>query len=314
MSSCAKVESLTQEVMHPTRPVRPRRSALSIPAANLRALSKAFELDADVFIFDLEDSVAEGKKREARDILKRHFETSVSFQGRAERVIRVNGAGSTHFERDLDLVIACRPDAVLLPKVETPETIIETADRLAEHDGLEGIRIWAMIETPKAVLNAGALAAAADMRCSRLEVFVIGLNDLRKETGVLPRPGRVHLLPWMMQILLAARAYGLGVLDSVCNDFSDMEAFAAECDEARAMGFDGKMLIHPSQIEPANRAFGPSPQALEDARRIVEAFADPSAEGRGVLSIDGRMVERLHLEQARHLLHHHEITTRRTNP
>lgn len=305
---------MAQGVMRPTRPVRPRRSALSIPAANPRALSKAFELDADVFIFDLEDSVAEEKKGEARDNLKRHFETPVSFRVEAERVIRVNGTGSTHFKRDLDLVIACRPDAVLLPKVETPGVILETADRLAEHEGLEGVRIWAMIETPKAVLNVGVIAEAADTPGSRLEAFVIGLNDLRKETGVLPERSRVHLLPWMMQILLAARAYGLDVLDSVCNDFSNMEAFAADCAQGRAMGFDGKMLIHPSQIAPANQAFGPNPQAIADARRIVEAFSDPSAEGQGVLSVDGRMVERLHLEEAKHLLRSREIIIGRTNP
>lgn len=296
------------------RPARPRRSALSIPAVNERALSKVSALDADVFIFDLEDSVAEDKKAEARDNLKRCFEAHVPAENLAERVIRVNALDTPHFEMDLELVMALRPDAVLLPKIESPRDIFETADRLAERDGLEAMRIWAMIETPKAVLNAGLIAEAAHTPDARLEAFVIGLNDLRKETGVLPQASRTYLLPWMMQILLCGRAYGLDVLDSVSNDFRDMDAFAAECAQGRAMGFDGKMLIHPAQIEPANQAFGPSPQALAEARKIVEAFADPSADGLGVISIDGQMVERLHLEEARHLLAFQHIITRGRKP
>jgi citrate lyase subunit beta/citryl-CoA lyase len=285
-----------------SRPPRPRRSALSVPAINERALSKALALDADVLILDLEDSVAEEKKAQARDNLKRWFEAAGERSQGPERVIRVNAQDSRHHEADLRLVLACRPDAVLLPKVESPREVLDTADRLAERDGMEAMRIWAMIETPKAVLNAGLIAEAAHTPDARLEAFVIGLNDLRKETGVLPSPGRAPLVPWMMQVLLAARAYGLDILDSVGNDFRDLPAFEAECAQGRAMGFDGKMLIHPAQIEPANRAFGPSPQALEEARAIVAAFADPAASGLGVLSIGGRMVERLHLEEARYLI------------
>lgn len=296
------------------RPAHPRRSALSIPAVNERALSKVSGLDADIFIFDLEDSVAEDKKAEARDNLKRNFEAHVAAETAPLRVIRVNALGTSHFDLDLELVIALRPDAVLLPKVESPRDIFETADRLAERDGLEAVRIWAMMETPKAVLNAGMIAEAAHTLEARLEAFVIGLNDLRKETGVLPQASRTYLLPWMMQILLAGRAYGLDVLDSVSNDFKDLDGFAAECAQGRSMGFDGKMLIHPAQIEPANRAFGPSPQALAEARRIVEAFADPSADGLGVISIDGQMVERLHLDEARHLLACQDIITRGKKP
>ena len=296
------------------RPPHPRRSALSVPAINTRALSKASGLDADVLIFDLEDSVAEEKKAEARDNLKRFFETSGSLLKGAERVIRVNAADSSHFHRDLELAIALKPDAVLLPKVENPRDILETADRLSEQDDLDAIRIWAMIETPKAVLNAGLIAEAAYTPGARLEAFVIGLNDLRKETGVLPEPGRTHLIPWMMQILLSGRAYGVDVLDSVSNDFSDLDAFSAECAQGRAMGFDGKMLIHPAQIGPANRVFGPSQQALEDARQIVSAFADPAADGLGVISIQGRMVERLHLEEARHLLAYQDLIEKRKTP
>lgn len=293
------------------RPPRPRRSALSIPAINERALSKAGGLDADVLIFDLEDSVAEEKKTEARDNLKRFFSASFQRPGSSERIIRVNAVDSIHFERDLELVISLRPDALLLPKVESPRDVLDIADRLSEQDDLAGMRIWAMIETPKGVLNAGLIAEAAHTPDARLEAFVIGLNDLRKETGVPAEEGRAHLLPWMMQILLAGRAYGLDVLDSVFNDFRNAEAFSEECMQGRAMGFDGKMLIHPAQIEAANRAFGPSPQAIEEARRTVQAFADPAAEGLGVIAMDGRMVERLHLEEARHLLAYQDLIEKR---
>lgn len=296
------------------RPRRPRRSALSIPAINERALSKVSGLDADVFIFDLEDSVAAEKKAEARDNLKRCFAALGAPSGGFDRVIRVNAADSPHFVRDLDLVMALRPDAVLLPKVEDPRHILETADRLSEIDGAETVRIWAMMETPKAVLNAGLIAEAAHTPDARLEAFVIGLNDLRKETGVLPEPRRTHVSAWMMQILLAGRAYGIDVLDSVSNDFRDLAAFADECAQGRAMGFDGKMLIHPSQIEPANRAFGPSPEALEAARQVIDAFADPAADGKGVIAIGSRMVERLHLEEARHLLAYQALIEKRKTP
>lgn len=284
-----------------SRPLKARRSALSIPAINQRALEKAATLSADVFILDLEDSVAEAKKNEARDNLKSFFAT-LADRSRAEWVIRINATDSAHLAADLETVLACRPDAVLLPKVETPRAILDVADRLSEVDGAEAIRLWAMIETPRAVLNAALIAEAAHTPGARLEAFVIGLNDLRKETGVLSEAGRQHLLPWMMQILLAARAYGLDALDSVSNDFRDLEAFAAECRQGRAMGFDGKMLIHPAQIEPANAAFGPSEAALDAARRIVSAFAAPEAAGLGVINIDGKMVERLHLQEAEQLI------------
>lgn len=284
-----------------SRPPRPRRSALSIPAINQRALEKAHALQADVLIFDLEDSVAEEKKAEARDNLKRHFAHRAG-PSAAETVIRINAVDTAHLAADLETALACRPDALLIPKVESPRDIFAVADRLAQQEASPALRLWAMIETPKAVLHAGRIAEAAETAASRLEAFVIGLNDLRKETGVLPEPGRTHLAAFMMQILLAARAYGLDVLDSVSNDFRDLTAFEAECMQGRAMGFDGKMLIHPAQIEPANRHFGPSADALAQAHAIIAAFALPEAQGLGVVNMAGRMVERLHLEQALQLV------------
>ena len=190
---------------------------------------------------------------------------------------------------------------MLLPKVDSPRDIIEAADALGD-DSLSGPRIWAMIETPRAMMNLAAIAELGRDPASRLTCFVAGTNDLAKETGVSATPDRRYLVPWLMQIVLAARAGGLTVLDAVVNDFRDLETFQRKCAEAAAMGFDGKTLIHPSQIEPANVAFSPSPEAVSEAERIVADFALPQNAGKGVISIEGRMVERLHLLQAERLL------------
>jgi citrate lyase subunit beta/citryl-CoA lyase len=285
----------------PPRSVRLRRSVLSVPAINGRALEKIHALDCDAVIFDLEDSVAPEKKAEARDNLKALFAGSPP--ANKERIIRINQLTSEFGNADLDLVLALEPDAVLLPKVCEPQDITDVGDRLAEADAAETLRIWAMIETPRGVLNAAAIAEAGRTPGSRLDCLVVGLNDLRKETGVLPQPGRTYLVPWLMQVILAVSAYGLDAIDSVYNDFKDMEGFDAECRQGRAMGFDGKMLIHPAQIEAANRHFGPDEHALAEARAVIAAFADPAAANLNVVNMDGRMVERLHLVQAEGLVH-----------
>ncbi|TIT07194.1 MAG: CoA ester lyase, partial [Mesorhizobium sp.] len=166
----------------------------------------------------------------------------------------------------------------------------------------DGVKLWAMVETPKALLNIGAIAELGRDPAWRLACFVAGTNDLVKATGILATPDRRYLMPWLMQLVLAARAGGLDVIDGVANDFRDLDAFARECAEGAAMGFDGKSLIHPAQIEPANRAFSPAPEALAEARAIRDAFARPENAGKGVIALDGRMVERLHLAQAEKLL------------
>lgn len=283
-----------------SRPVRPRRSALSVPAINRRALEKARELDCDVVIFDLEDSVALEKKAEARDNLRRFFAEG-PLAGR-ECVIRINALTSAFAEDDMAVVLACVPDAVLLPKVNEPEDIQTACDLLNEAGAPDSLRLWAMVETPRAVLNAAAIAEYGRTPDTRFDGFVIGLNDLRKDTGVPALPGRTYLVAWMMQVILAARAYGLDVLDSVCNDFKDLPAFEQECEQGRQMGFDGKMLIHPAQIRGANRAFGISPEALSEAQAVIAAFADPATAGVNVINVEGRMIERLHLEQAERLM------------
>ncbi|HEY0123562.1 MAG TPA: CoA ester lyase [Rhizobium sp.] len=296
----------------PPRSVCLRRSALSVPAINLRALEKIASLDCDAVIFDLEDSVAPEKKAEARENLRRFF-AGPRLAGK-ERIIRINALSSGFGADDLDLVLALEPDAVLLPKVDEPQDVTIVSDRLAEADAPESLRIWAMIETPRGILNAAAIAEAGRTPGSRLDCFVVGLNDLRKETGVLPQPGRAYLVPWLMQVILAVSTYGLDAIDSVFNDFRDMQAFDAECGEGRAMGFAGKMLIHPNQIEAANRHFGPDETAIAEAETIIAAFADPAAADLNVVNLGGRMVERLHLVQAERLVHKARLIAERHRP
>ncbi|THV11874.1 HpcH/HpaI aldolase/citrate lyase family protein [Rhizobium rhizophilum] len=290
-------EALSFRFHHPSRL---RRSVLTVPAINERALQKVTGLDCDAVIFDLEDSVAEDRKADARYKLLEFLRNS-DLRHR-ECIIRINATETPHFREDMNLVLAASPDAVLLPKVEEPVTVQDVADSLGEHAAAEGLRIWAMIETPRGILNAAAIASSGRTSDSRLDAFVVGLNDLRKATGIPAAPGRTYLVPYLMQVLLAARAYGLDVIDSVSNDFRDLEALSAECAQGRAMGFDGKMLIHPAQIEPANLHFGPSEAAIAEARLVADAFADPAHAGLNVINIDGRMIERLHAEEAARLL------------
>jgi citrate lyase subunit beta/citryl-CoA lyase len=285
----------------PIRSAHLRRSVLSVPAINRRALDKTHDLDCDAVIFDLEDSVAPDRKAEARDNLRQFF-AGRDLIGK-ERIIRINALSSAFGNADLELVMALQPDAVLLPKVDEPQDITAVGDRLYDADTPESLRIWAMIETARGVLNAAALAASGRTAGSRLDCLVVGLNDLRKETGVLPLPERTYLVPWLMQVVLAVRAYGLDAIDSVYNDFKDVDGLDGECCQGRAMGFDGKMLIHPAQIAAANRHFGPDEAAVAQAQAIITAFADPATAGLNVINLDGRMVERLHLVEAEGLVH-----------
>jgi citrate lyase subunit beta / citryl-CoA lyase len=280
-------------------PIHLRRSVLCLPASNRRAIDKLASLEADVVILDLEDAVAEEKKQEARDNIRTYL-ANARMPGR-EVVIRVNEASSAHFADDVALVLACAPDAVLLPKVRTQHDILDLATQLSESDAPDTLRIWAMIETPLAILNAGSIAEVGRTHGGRLDCFVLGLNDLRKETGVPFDPARTYLIPWLMQVVLAARAFGLAVIDSVSNEFRELTGFEAECQQGRAMGFDGKMLIHPAQIDGANRAYAPSQAEIAEAQEIIAAFSAPDAAGQNAINVNGRMVERLHLEQAERL-------------
>ncbi|TVR06995.1 MAG: CoA ester lyase [Salinarimonadaceae bacterium] len=260
-----------------------------MPGANARALEKARGLDADVLIFDLEDAVAPERKAEARALVMQALATGG--YGPREIVLRVNEPGSRWFEEDVAAAVAARPDAVLLPKVEAPGTIIACAKALA---GAPETRLWAMIETPRAILDVARISACARDPESRLDCLVLGVNDLAKETRARFVPGRTPMLAWLSNALLAARADGLDILDGVFNGIGDAKGFAEECAQGRDLGFDGKTLVHPSQIETANRIFAPDEAEVAQARAIIAAFARPDNAKAGVVALDGRMVERLH--------------------
>ncbi len=277
--------------------IRPRRSMLYMPGSNMRALEKARTLNADSLILDLEDAVAPHAKEEARKQVA--AAVSAGGYGYREVLIRINGLDSAWWAEDLAAAAAARPDGILIPKVSSPDQLIAVADRLGDMDADEGVRLWAMIETPLAILNVGSIAAAARHAETRLAGFVLGTNDLAKETRARIVPGRAPMLPWLMMAVAAARAHGIDVLDGVYNDLSDAAGFARECAEARDLGFDGKTLIHPNQIEPCNAAFSPTQGEIEQARKLIAAFDLPENLGKGAIQLDGRMVERLHAEMAR---------------
>lgn len=279
---------------------RPRRSVLYVPASNDKALAKVPSLACDTVVVDLEDSVAPAEKVSARKKLKSIFADRLPRS--CEMIVRINALSSEWGMDDVVAAIACEPDGILLPKVDTARDVLEAGDALDEACAPEEVRLWAMIETPKAMLNIGAIAELGRDPASRLACFVAGMNDLAKETGVRATPDRRYLLPWLMQMVLAARAGGLDLLDGVFNDFRDPEGFARECADAASMGFDGKTLIHPGQIGAANAAFSPSQESLTEARSIKEAFARPENAQKGVIGLNGKMVERLHLAQAEKLL------------
>jgi citrate lyase subunit beta/citryl-CoA lyase len=276
--------------------LRPRRSVLYMPGANERALEKAQTIPADALILDLEDAVAPNAKDEARDRVC--AAASSGAYGAREVTIRANGIGTPWHDADLKAIAAAGPAAVVVPKVNSAADVhhIERAleaDRAPEHT-----RIWAMLETPVAMLHAEEICRASD----RLAVLVMGTNDLAKELRASHVPGRQPLLGGLGLCLLAARATGKVILDGVFNDIKDEAGFAAECRQGRELGFDGKTLIHPSQVDPCNEAFAPTEDEVETAGRIIAAFEEAEAEGRGVVTVDGRMVENLHVEEARRVL------------
>ena len=276
--------------------VRPRRSVLYMPGSNARAMEKARELPVDAVIFDLEDAVAPDAKAKARELIGKALKDG-GF-GRREVVVRVNGLDTAWWADDL-AIAAAGPDAVLVPKVSTPAQFRQVAERLAAVGVAPQLRVWAMMETPLAMLNVRDIAAAALDPAARLAAFVMGTNDLAKDTRARIVPGRAPMLPWLMNCVAAARAFGLDILDGVYNELGNAEGFAAECRQARDLGFDGKTLIHPRQIDPCNDAFSPTPQEVDVARKMIAAFDLPENRDKGVIQIDGRMVERLHADMAR---------------
>ena len=275
------------------------RSALYMPAVKPRVLAKGPLSDADAIILDLEDAVAPDAKAVARaEALKALVELDYGYRIRA---LRINGAGTPWYADDVAAAVKARPDVVVLPKVESPADIHTLHQLLDENAGTANMAIWAMVESPLAVLNAQAIAKCVQ-DCPRLSLLVVGSNDLAREANMPISADRTLLLPWLMTFIAAAKAYGLNILDGVCNDFSDAARLRRECVQGAAMGMDGKTLIHPAQIVVANEVFAPSAEAIGDAQLIVAAFAEPENASAGVVKIKGRMVERLHLDMARQLL------------
>ena len=280
--------------------IRPRRSALYMPGSNARALEKARSLAADAVILDLEDAVAPSAKEVARAQVA--AAVSAGGFGRREVVVRINGLGTEWGRADIEAVAAAGADAILIPKVSSPGEIMMAARDIAQAGAPEKTRLWAMIETPQAILALDSIARTARDPNSRLDVFVMGTNDLAKETRARLVPGRAPMLAWLSLAIAAARANGIDVLDGVWNDLSDEAGLRAECEQGRDFGMDGKTLIHPGQIAVANEIFAPSQAELAFALRLVAAFDEPENKGKGAISLDGRMVELLHAEMARRVV------------
>lgn len=275
--------------------IRPRRSVLYMPGSNARALEKARTLPADALILDLEDAVAPDAKEAAREQVC--AAVRAGGYGPREVIIRINALSTPWGRDDLAAALEARPDAVLAPKISAPQDL--DAVRAAWDREAGNTRLWIMMETPLAMLSAGAIAASCAQGYVPAVCMVMGTNDLAKETGASLGDGRAAMIPWLMTCVAAARAYGLTIIDGVCNDLSDPGAIVRECAQGRKLGMDGKTLIHPNQIEAANAAFAPSDDEVAWAKAVIDAFARPENEGRGALRVEGRMVELLHCEMAR---------------
>lgn len=279
---------------------RPRRSALYMPGANARAIEKGRTLPADAIVLDLEDSVApEAKAAARRNVIEA---VKAGGYGRREIVVRINSLSLSEGRDDLKAISTITPDAIVIPKVATAEEITAASAAMTASGLPEQTRLWAMIETPIGIVNVTAIAAASKAPGSRLACLVVGLNDLVKETRSVLGPDRLEALFWLSSTVTAARAYGIDALDSVCNDFRDGLRNEREARQGRALGFTGKSVIHPSQLDVVNSVFGPSAAEIEEARRIVAAFELPENRGRGVINLDGQMVELLHADSARRTL------------
>jgi citrate lyase subunit beta/citryl-CoA lyase len=276
--------------------IRPRRSVLYMPGSNARALEKAKSIAADALILDLEDAVAPAAKEIAR--CQVCAAVKAGGYGHRELVIRINALDTPWGEADLAAAAQAAPDAVLLPKSGAGADIVRATEAMARAGASEKTRLWGMIETPLAVLNLADIASASKRPGARLSCFVLGLNDLVKETRADLSANRRPALYWLSAALTAARAYGLDVLDGVYNNFKDAEGYKRECVHGRSLGFDGKTLIHPDQVAVANEVFAPPAAEITFARKIIAAFAQPESRGKGVITVEGRMVELLHAEMA----------------
>ena len=271
---------------------RPRRSVLYMPAANQRALEKAKDIPADALIFDLEDAVAPDSKELARE--QACNAAASSDYGNRELTIRCNGLDTPWGREDILAAAGAAPSAVVIPKVDGPEYLAEVSEVLDEGGAPAATEIWAMVETPAGILCVDQIA-----QFERTAVLVMGTNDMAKELRASITQDRHALLPYLAMCLLAARAADVGILDGVYNDIKNEEGFEQVCRQGAEMGFDGKTLIHPSQVAPTNESFSPSLDELDFHQRVIEEFEAAQNEGRGVLTVDGKMIENLHVDEAR---------------
>ncbi|NNF77580.1 MAG: CoA ester lyase [Rhizobiales bacterium] len=279
-----------------TGSIRPRRSVLYMPGINQRALEKAKSLAADCLILDLEDSVAPDAKETARDLVCAAVKNGG--YGDREVIIRVNGLDSDWGQEDLKAAAVSGADGILIPKVGSAATLNAVADAMRAAKAPENTQIWAMLETPHGILNAEEISALSADPNTNLTCLIMGTNDLLKETRTLFVPNRYPVLTWLSMAVLAARAYGLDIIDGVYNNFSDEEGLQKECNQGRALGFDGKTLIHPGQLALCNEIFTPSDDEIEWSRKILAAFLEPQNAGKGVITVEGQMVELLHAKIA----------------
>jgi citrate lyase subunit beta/citryl-CoA lyase len=276
---------------------RPRRSLLFMPGSNARALEKARILPADGLILDIEDSVAPDAKAKAREQIAQAI--AAKGFGKREIWIRTNSLDTQWWADDVAMAGMAKPDGILVPKVSSVDDLNKIGDRLKEIGADPSIKVWAMIETARGVLDAEQLAAASRDPKTRLAGFVFGPNDISRETRIKMQPGRAAMIPMITHCILATRAHGLEILDGPYSDFSNVDGFALECAQGRDLGFDGKTLIHPGQIVACNAIFTPPAEEVAHARRIIAAFELPENAARGAIQLDGQMVERLHAEMAR---------------
>ena len=283
---------------------RPRRSVLYMPAANQRALEKAKDIPADALIFDLEDAVAPDAKELARE--EACNAAASSDYGNRELTIRCNGLDTPWGREDILAAAEAAPSAVVIPKVDGPEYLAEVSEVLDEGGAPAATEIWAMVETPAGILCVDQIA-----QFERTAVLVMGTNDMAKELRASITQNRHALLPYLAMCLLAARAAGVGILDGVYNDINNEEGFEQVCRQGAEMGFDGKTLIHPSQVAPTNESFSPSLDELDFHQRVIEEFEAAQNEGRGVLTVDGKMIENLHVDEARRAIAMAEVIAER---
>ncbi|NBC20566.1 MAG: CoA ester lyase [Alphaproteobacteria bacterium] len=277
---------------------RPRRSALYMPGANPRALEKAKSLPTDAVILDLEDAVAPEAKADARDTVAAAVKSGG--YGPREVIIRINGLDTEWGLDDMAAAVAAGPDAILAPKVIDGGDVERLSDAMTRAGAGDEMKLWVMIEMPMALINIADIASAAGR--TRLSAFVMGTNDLAKELRARPTPDRIAFQWALGQSVNAARAYGIVAIDGVYNAIGDEDGLMSECQQGADMGFDGKTLIHPLQIDTCNTVFAPDPGDVDQARAVIEAFADPANAGKGVIKVNGKMTELLHLEEARRLV------------